>query len=323
MHKILKFHSSRLVLAFALLILVDFPPAAAQEPEKKQEENARNTEQSPALQSKTLIPPVLPTRGSSIALPDKNPTRFSLTATRSASAPPQVGTGNPDQWGYQLMPYIWFPRIDGELEVLDEEVPFDASFGDLFDKLNFAFMMTFEARKGRWGIGTDLMYINLDAENTNSDRLVFIGSEVTEKLFMIGPEVAYRAVESENAYLDILGGFRYWHSSLDVDLTRRVLPPISASETDNWVDPLIGVRVGGQFGKGWGGVVNVDVGGFGAGTDFAWQAFGGLSKDFKERYSFLFGFRGLGLHFDDSHVLRRLTFYGPVMGMKLKFGANQ
>jgi hypothetical protein len=311
MHKTLKFYRSKLALAIALLIFVSVLPAAAQEREKQKE--------SPALRSATFAVTVPPT---SIPLPKSSPTLFPEITTGATSTPPQGGSSKSDNWQFQFTPYVWFPSVDGKLNVAGRDVPFDASFRDIFDNLNFAFMTAVEARKGRWGIGADLMYINLDSQNTYAAPSAFSSSKVSNKMFMLGPEVFFRVAENEKASMDVLAGFRYWHNTLDFDLTAGILPGTGQSRPRNWVDPLVGTRIKLHSASGWSLTLNGDVGGFGAGSDFAWQTYGGIGKDFKKRFTFLFGYRALGLQFDDSDALRRFTFYGPIMGVAIKFPAK-
>lgn len=316
MHKALKFYRLILALAIPLLLLVAVLPAVAQEREKQKEENAGTRQELPVLRTATFavsVPPI------SLTLPESRPALVPET-TRTTSTLPQSGSSQSDHWQFRLTPYILFASLDGKLNVAGQDVPFNASFGDIFDRLNFAFMTAFEARKGRWGVGTDLMYINLDNETTYASPSAFSASKITNKMFMLGPEVLFRVAENEKVSVDVLAGFRYWHNALDFDLTAGILPATSRNRSRNWVDPLIGARINCHSASGWSLTLNGDVGGFGAGSDFAWQAYGGIGKDFKQRFTLLFGYRAMGLQFDDSDALRRLTFHGPVVGMAIKFG---
>ena len=62
------------------------------------------------------------------------------------------------------MPYLWLPSVDGKLRSDRRPGGRDrgrgASIGTLLDALDFAFMITGEARKGRWLIATDEIYID-------------------------------------------------------------------------------------------------------------------------------------------------------------------
>src|SRR5262245_21166804 len=79
------------------------------------------------------------------------------------------GTGEP--WKFSLMPYVWLPSMDGSLRygppapgVASPNVSTDAS--SLLSDLDAALMVTGDARKGRWSIGTDIMYLDLTSANS-------------------------------------------------------------------------------------------------------------------------------------------------------------
>jgi hypothetical protein len=51
-----------------------------------------------------------------------------------------------------VAPYFWFLSIDGDLTVKGQESDVDVGFDKIWDELNIAAMLEFEARKGRWGL---------------------------------------------------------------------------------------------------------------------------------------------------------------------------
>ena len=90
------------------------------------------------------------------------------------------------------------------------------------------------------------------------------------------------AAEPDTA-LELLAGGRYWRQELDVDLalagtlnidglviSRGVA--IARSGTVDWIDPFIGARLHYIPAPGEEIIVRGDVGGFGAGSQFTWQA---------------------------------------------------
>ena len=88
-----------------------------------------------------------------------------------------------------------------------------------------------------------------------------------------------------------IGGARGWWQKADAslalsgtvnmgDLTRNVDGTLTASESVGWVDPLVGVRLRHQFAPGMNFVASGDVGGFGVGGKFSWQALAALKYDF-------------------------------------------
>src|SRR5262249_57600243 len=91
--------------------------------------------------------------------------------------------------------------------------------------------------------------------------------------------------------LDLYAGGRAWwqHADLDLaavgtvnffDLTFTRAGVLTASKSVSWVDPLVGVRLRHQLAPGWNFALSGDVGGFGAGSKFSWQALAALDYEF-------------------------------------------
>ncbi len=75
--------------------------------------------------------------------------------------------GNQDPWQFEVSIYGWFPGISGTTSFppSGSGPSVDVSMGDVIDALKFAFMGTFEARKGQWGLWTDLVYADFGASH--------------------------------------------------------------------------------------------------------------------------------------------------------------
>ncbi|MGI9534573.1 MAG: hypothetical protein ACR2NW_06450, partial [Thermodesulfobacteriota bacterium] len=46
-----------------------------------------------------------------------------------------------DDWQFILTPYIWFAGLSGDISANGQQVDVSASFGDIFDQLDFAFQI--------------------------------------------------------------------------------------------------------------------------------------------------------------------------------------
>ena len=66
----------------------------------------------------------------------------------------------------------------------------------------------------------------------------------------------------------------------NLGLKRSGSRAVARSGTLEWVDPFVGLRVRHQLSPGSELQFLGDVGGFGVGSDFTWQLFGGYSFDF-------------------------------------------
>jgi hypothetical protein len=65
------------------------------------------------------------------------------------------------QWEFRIEPYAWLTGIDGRTGIGPFVTDIDQSFSDIFDHLDMAAALQFEARKGRLGLIADGFYAEL------------------------------------------------------------------------------------------------------------------------------------------------------------------
>src|SRR4026209_1726237 len=118
------------------------------------------------------------------------------TATKTTSPETTVPqTVDQDEWQFQFSPYFWLAGLHGTGGVGTRTVAVDESFRDVFDALNFAFMGTFEARKGKFISLTDLEYVSVSDEKATPGPL-FSTVDAGFKNFIFDQEVGYRVFEN-------------------------------------------------------------------------------------------------------------------------------
>jgi hypothetical protein len=140
---------------------------------------------------------------------------------------------------------------------------------------------------------------------------------------------------------DLLAGARCWHQDVDIsaDVTGTVTlngplglsirgnRAIAASGSVDWVDPFIGACVRQQLVPGQEIVLRGDVGGFGAGSQFSWEAIGTYNWLLGVTHGIpvdgYVGFRALSADYSQGSGTSKFSFdnviYGPVIGATLRF----
>jgi hypothetical protein len=111
----------------------------------------------------------------------------------------------------------------------------------------------------------------------------------------------------------------------DLALTKEGF--LSASKSVSWVDPVVGARLRHQLAPGWNLVVSGDVGGFGAGSKFSWQALAALDYEFCRTqsvvWSGMLGYKALFVDFSKgsglTHYEYDMTMFGPIFGITARF----
>jgi hypothetical protein len=263
---------------------------------------------------------------------------------------------DPDPWRFNAAAYGWLINVSGSVTAHGQTVDTNASFIDLVQKSQSlgGLMGYFEADKGKAGMYVDFVYTSLGFGANNTSYRNPIGglkittsasAALTYKLFIVevgGVYELFRWQHSEGSSTAIDGvmAFRYWNNSVaasfdadaSVDFSRLHLDrsfglAIARSDTIQWVDPVFGVRVRHQFTPHQEFTVRGDIGGFGLGSQFSWQAVAVYSYswdlDGGQKLAALLGFRALGVNYSSSSGLDAVgineTLYGPIVGVSYRF----
>ena len=168
-----------------------------------------------------------------------------------------------DDWQFAVRINGWFPDVSGETAFTppggDDE--FSLNVEDVLDKVEFAALFTVEARKGRWGLFSDLVYSSVgdDASEVKARPLGRRQTGSLESTIDVDLDVDtwvwmaagfYRVLQSDSLTLDLLAGMRYidveqelgWtvNSTLDGQSLPQRQGNIEVA-ADNW-DAIVGVR---------------------------------------------------------------------------------
>jgi hypothetical protein len=224
-----------------------------------------------------------------------------------------------DEWQYSGTLYVWAAGIKGET-VRGADV--DVGFDTLINNLNMAFMGAFEARRGRWSVLADVVYLNVGASDSASVPVtlprgavvnVDVDAGVESRGWVLNLLGAYNVISTPQGSLDVLAGARYMELSLDFDLglsadQLSVAKSVSADQT-SW-DGVVGVKGRVTLGDRWYLPYYLDVG---AGqSDLTWQAFAGVG------YSFDWGdvslvYRKISWDYGNHDKLDNIDYSGPAL----------
>jgi len=228
-------------------------------------------------------------------------------------------------WEFSIEPYAWLTALDGDVGLVGplgvvRTANVDASFGDIADKLDFAFALQFEARKGPWGFIVDGFYSDLSQSFTPPTALHTNGNLEMQQ-FIGELYAAYRVTESPAGFLDLYAGIRYNYLSnrLTEDAASILVTDIDISESKNWIDPIIGVRGQWEISEKWFLAAAADIGGFGVNSDFAWSIQSTFGYNFTENISAELGYRYLHTDYDKDNFIYDIAQSGLYTGVKFRF----
>jgi hypothetical protein len=253
----------------------------------------------------------------------------------------QTGDG---RWTFSVTPYLWLPNIDGTLKY---NVPPGAGGGpevkvgpnDYLEALSFAMMISGEARRNRWAVFTDLIYLDFSSEKSSVKTIDFGGSSVSSgvnvstssslsgTVWTLGG--GYAALTGRPLALDVFGGLRYFSlkASTDWQLAAAVTGPGggqtfpragSISESLDLWDGIVGVK--GRVGIGssnWSIPYYLDLGT--GSSSLTWQGILGAAYSYAAWGEVTLVYRHLYYDQKDDKLLQDMRFSGPTLGATFRF----
>jgi hypothetical protein len=112
---------------------------------------------------------------------------------------------------------MWGAGLSGEVGVKGfDPVPVDVPFKNILKNLDMTAALTLEARHRRWGFILDGMYLKMSAGGETPGRLL-TSIDVQVEQVLAEASVAYRLLEGERGYLDLLAGARYIHLASELN----------------------------------------------------------------------------------------------------------
>jgi hypothetical protein len=258
---------------------------------------------------------------------------LAVATALAAFAPLASRAETPDEWKFNATVYAWLPSIGMDLSFPTGGSSADVSGSDILDALNFTFMGAFGAQKGKWGLWTDVIYLDLGA-STKKTRDITVGgqdfpaatgkAELNITGWVWTTVGTYRVVDHPNYQMDVLAGARMLNLSSDLkwSLNGDVGGLIDASGksdvSDTLWDGIVGFRGRAEFGedKKWFMPYYFDIGT--GDSDLTWQAMAGVG------YSFGWGdllgvWRYMDYEMSSKDPIQSADFNGPAFGVTFHF----
>jgi len=261
-------------------------------------------------------------------------------------------------WSASLTPYIWGVGMNGSTTALGHSTEMNVSFVDALTKsssMPLEFAANMELRNGPLSFYADFAWmqmrmagslmalrnpiagavLSLDADARLKTTLAIVEGGATFEMGRWG----YAGAQGAFTAVDAVAGLRYWRIGLDlalniagaVNLANLGLEQsggkaIARSGDLSWVDPFVGLRLRQQVDAANAFYLKGDVGGFGVGSKFAWQAAGGYTHDFQFaglNWTGMVGYRALRADYTRGEGLRRsgvdMIMHGPMTGLGVRF----
>jgi len=221
------------------------------------------------------------------------------------------------EWKHELAPYLWGSAMDGTTGIGSVEAETQLSFSDILDDLEFGFMGTYRASRDRYSITVDAIYMGLGVTEKGPGGILKANIDLDQ----VGLEADFGYALNER--LTLFTGLRYVSLETDLKVAGPLGNVLSASEEQDWVDPVIGALYAWPLADQWTLSLRGDIGGFGVGSDFAWQGIATLRWQFSPRTALGVAYRHLDIDYEDgkgdNFFKYDMTTTGPAVGVVFTF----
>jgi len=228
-----------------------------------------------------------------------------------------AGPVHAEEWKHEVAPYLWGAAMDGTSGVGNVVADVDISFGDILDNLEMGFMGMYRASRDQFSITVDAVYMGLGATERGPGGLV--KADIDMDQIALEVDVGYELVER----FTVFGGLRYNDLSAKVKATGPLGNVESADGDESWVDPVIGAHYSIPFSDVWSLTMRGDIGGFGVGSDFAWQGVATFRWQASPSVGVLAAYRYMDMDYENGSGQDRfiydMAFSGPALGVVFTF----
>ncbi len=237
-----------------------------------------------------------------------------VTIVTSFSQLGQAQDRSDREWQNNLLIYGFAASVTGEARLGLIEQPIDISVSEVLDNLQMAFMGAYRGSNDRFSVTADLIYLGL---GNSKDTGLVRRADLDE--LIVDVTAGYRF----SPIVEAFAGLRITDLSTKMGLGDPLRREFEGSKT--FYDPIFGARVIVPLDQDrkWWLQSRGDIGGFGAGMDFTWQAMANVGFKPSEWISIWGGYRALGQDFDGAGDREKfgmnLTYHGPVFGLGFHF----
>ncbi len=225
----------------------------------------------------------------------------------------------PDTWRQTVFIYGMGAAIDGTAQIGSVSVSVDVSISDLFDALEFGAMAAYRVENDAWSFTADATFMGLGGQDTTQGGRVQGAVDIDQATLMA---TAGRRVSE---HLEFLFGLAYVDLSTELKVAGTVggQLDVRAERDADWIDPTIGLQYNRPIGDDWRLNLRGDIGGFGVGSDFMYQALANVRWQASETVGVVFGYRLIGFDYEEGsgqdYQRYDLTEHGPLIGLTVSF----
>ncbi len=238
----------------------------------------------------------------------------------------QIFNDSSHKYKIYVEPYLMFTSMSGTTAIGSLPPTFICvPASEVFSHLKIGGMLYAEVHNNKLAYTSDLFYANLSEDASTKNGIV--SGSASLKQFLWELEGLYRL----NPWLEVGVGARINNITAGLNIGYSITTPggtqngnASSQKSNTWVDPLIVTRLKTVIHDKWLFQLRADMGGFGIGSQFAWQ----LQPDIFYRASKLLelgiGYRVISMNYYNNksgsdYFLYDMEEYGPQIRIGFNF----
>ena len=240
----------------------------------------------------------------------------SAAAADPASPVPQVAAG--PQFEVTASMYLWATGLEGRMRTLPPlpAVNVNIGFDQVIKNFDGGIMGAGEIRRDRYMLFFDVIASKISPDKALHPAGYPAAVKVTSGSFTGMAAAGYRMLDDPTFVIDGFAGIRGF--AMRNKLTVETAPvTLKLSESEQWVDGVVGARLRVNFTPAWHAVAMGFVGG--GGSRYLWDVFGGVGYAFNNSITAFAGYRAMKVDYRRGGFVFNALQHGPVLGFQSRF----
>jgi hypothetical protein len=223
-----------------------------------------------------------------------------------------------DEWEFMVAPlFLWGISLEGEAALEGNVVGMDLDFqDDIFENLDGALTLHFEARKNDWLFFAEYQYVSLNPGFEAALGPISVNPSIEFDVTTAELGAGYTVSHNDRTRWEVLGGLRLVDHELDVDVNGPEFLPSTISGGDDWSHGFLGARVITAMDEKWSFVARGDYG-YGGSDNKAIHLSAMVDYRFRHWGSAFFGYRYLDMTYSGGSYDYDAAQQGPQLGVSI------
>jgi hypothetical protein len=229
---------------------------------------------------------------------------------------------------YRISLGMWIWGIEGAFGDDGRKFDVESDWTDtleILDKIEFALDARIRGEWGRWSATATVDGARLEDSVSVEEHGVDVDAEFS--VWVVQAQVGYGILGGRLGCspcapvgcLEAYAGARAWWVNKEVDIRSGSTPVLALDSSDEWIDPIVGLRGEVHFGSRWSLLLEADVGGFGVGSDLSWHALGAVGYHLSNRVTVSAGWKILDVDYEEDDFIFDMTMSGPFLSLTFSF----